>query len=55
MVWVMARVRVRVWVRREMLTCPMQGSNSVTVFVTLRGYRQTNSAQALNDPVWVRV
>ena len=29
------RVRVRVRVRRENLTCPIQGSNSVTGFVTL--------------------
>ena len=38
------RVRVRVRDRREMLTCLIRGSNSVTVFVTSRRYRQTNSA-----------
>ena len=39
---------VKVGVRREFVTCPFRGpgSNSVTVFVTSRSYRQTSSAQA---------
>ena len=34
-----ARVKVRA--RRESLKCPIRGSNLVTVFVSLRRYRQT--------------
>ena len=42
-------VTARVRVRREFVTCPIRGSNSVTVFVTSKRYRQTNSAQALKE------
>ena len=33
----------------QIVTCPIWRSNSVTVLVTLRRYRQTNSAQALKE------
>ena len=40
-------VRIKVRVRREILMCPIRGSNSATVFVASRRFCQTNSAQAL--------
>ena len=43
-----SKVRVRAWIRREILMCPIQGSNLVMVFMTSRRHRQTNSAQALD-------
>ena len=36
---VRVRVTGRVRVRREILTCPIRGSNSVAVFVTWRRYQ----------------
>ena len=44
-----AMIRVRIRVRREILTCPIRGSNSVTVFMASRRYRQINSAQELKE------
>ena len=38
--WLRLRLRIMVKVRREMLTCPKRGSNSVTVFVITCGYDQ---------------
>ena len=40
----------------DLLTCAIRGSNSVTVFVTSRRCRQTNSDSArVRVRVWVRV
>ena len=40
---------VRIRVKREMSTCPIRASNSVTMFVTSRRYCHANSAQAVKE------